>query len=78
MPKSNSAFELNDLLTVLNSAGFRNLLDEHKKSLQKEVNLLLGQLKFTEAYGELCRLNDIDRIIGLIENRVNELKPKEE
>lgn len=78
MPRENSAFELNDLVNVRNSAGFRNLLLEHKRELQKEVNLMVRSQRFTEAYGELCKLDDVDKIMGLVEKRINELQPKKE
>ena len=78
MPKSNNVFELNELLNVANSAGFRNLLRDHKDTLQKEVNLLLAKQEFTKAYGELCKLNDVDKIMNLVINRIAELQPKKE
>jgi hypothetical protein len=78
VPKTNNVFELNELLNVANSAGVRNLLREHKESLQKEVNLLLAKQEFTKAYGELCKLNDVDKIMSLVANRIAELQPKKE
>ncbi len=71
-------FELNDLISVYNSAGFRRLLEVHKAHLQEEVNNLIFDQRSMEAYGVVCRMRDVDKILGLVKNRIDELKPTKE
>ena len=68
-------FELNDLISVYNSVGFRRLLEIHKAHLQEEVNTLILDQRFTEAFGLANRMRDVDKILGLVKNRIDELKP---
>ena len=78
MPKQNSAFELNELFSIQSSSAFRNLLIEHKETLQKQVNSLVREQRYTEAFSALGKFDDVDKIMLLISNRIKELQPKKE
>jgi hypothetical protein len=71
-------FELNDLTSVYTNPSFQHLMKEHRDSLQKEVNILLRAEKFTQAYGELCKMDDVDKILDLVWQRMEKLKSNKE
>jgi hypothetical protein len=78
VPNPTAPFELNELTSIYNSANFRRLLEIHKAHLQEEANNLLFDQRSMEAYGVICRMRDVDKILGLIKQRIDELKPAKE
>jgi hypothetical protein len=78
MPKSPVDFaELSELSTIFNSKGFRQLLLTHKEYLQTQVNMFVREQNIIRAYGNLCKYDDIDKIIELVEKRIVDLKKEE-
>jgi hypothetical protein len=75
MPKTPVDFaELSELSTIFTSRGFRQLLLVHKEYLQKEVNRFVREQSLIQAYGVLCKFDDLEKIMELIEKRIVELK----
>ena len=66
--------ELSELNTIFTSRAFRQLLLTHKEYLQKEVNRFVREQNIIQAYGALCKYDDIEKIMELIEKRITELK----
>jgi len=74
MPK----YELNELTTILNSKPLRRILEEHKKFLQDKVNNCIREENLILAYANLARLDDIDRILKLIEQEITKIQKGDE
>ncbi len=57
---------------------FRNLLEEHKIFLQKEVNVCLKKHQDREAGEALRALEDCDKIMQLVTSKISSLREKKE
>ena len=66
--------EINELNSILGSRALQNLLVGHKEHLQKEVNQAVRDNNIMKAYGNTCRLDDVEKILSLIQLRISELK----
>ena len=65
--------EKEELSIILNSKPFANIIDEHKNHILKDMKEAIRQQNILMAYGELMKLDDIDRIFGLVKLRLTEL-----
>ena len=74
MTEKSAIAELGELQTILHSRIFYLILDEHKKSIQKEVNTFVKEQKWYEAFGAVKRLEDVDKIVFLMNKKMEELK----
>ena len=75
MPKDLQRFtELGDLKIIASSRAFHKFLVERSVYLQKKVNTFVREQKFTEAYGELAKLDDIEKLVLVLNNRIKELE----
>lgn len=70
--------ELSELSSIFTSKAFRQLLERHKEHLQKDVFRFVREQKIVEAYGVVCQYDDIDRVMGLMEKRIVELRKENE
>jgi len=65
---------IGELTSMLMSGTFHNILAEHKSSLQKEVNAFVKKQDLPNAYAALRTMEDVDRIVRLMQTRLDELK----
>jgi hypothetical protein len=49
-------------------------LAEHKQSLQKEVNAFIKKQDLNNAYAALRTMEDVDRVLRLMQTKLDELK----
>jgi hypothetical protein len=71
---NNNTAIIGELTAILHSKSFYILLEEHKKSLQGEVNRYVKSNDMLNAYGALRAMNDVDRILTLMQAKITELK----
>lgn len=76
MRKIDSVQEIGELKSVIDSEAFRNILIKHREHLQKQVNAWVRQQNIVNAFGELSKIDDIDKIFDLIELRIKEIEGK--
>lgn len=74
---SNKIEDLGDLKVILSSRIFRQKLNERKAHLQAKVNEHVRAQQWTEAYGAVCRLDDIDKLWTRIQEWYKELTKEE-
>jgi len=71
--------ELDAWQDIINSESWRvflKLLKTHQDYLQSQVNFFLEKHEDRKAGEELAKLNDCKKIIGLVQNRISELRKK--
>jgi len=66
--------ELSELVSIYESGVFREFLTTRKQFLQSEVNKFVRQKDVTEAFGALSKLEDLDKIMGMLSKRISELR----
>lgn len=66
--------DLGELKTIATSGAFRRFLAERKQYLQGQVNTFVREQKWTEAYGALMRLEDIDKLMSRLQQKIIELE----
>lgn len=74
MADKHTTQEIGELTSLLNSRAFHIVLNEHKHSLQKEVNRFVKEQDMINAYASVKLLEDIDKIVLLMNNRLKELQ----
>lgn len=74
MADKHTTQEIGELTSLLNSRAFHIVLNEHKISLQKEVNRFVKEQDMINAYASVKLLEDIDKIVLLMNNRLKELQ----
>lgn len=70
--KPNVIESLRELKFIAQSRAFNILLNERKEFAQKEVNRFVREKDLIGAYAALAKLDDTDKMIGLIQQRINE------
>lgn len=79
MPERNKIVEISELKTILSSRTLRRILQQSKTYHQGKVNEYVRAQNLISAYGELCKLNYIDKLADLIQSEYEKLtKEKEE
>jgi|GEM_PF-6079252 len=73
-PKNPVESQVKELLDVKQSVPFNILLKQHREYLKKQVLAFVREKKFDEAYGEVCKYDDIDAIFRMIDLRIKQLK----
>lgn len=68
------ASDIGDLTSVVNSSALRRVLGDRKEYLQKEVNRFVREQNLIQAFGALMRLDDIEKMYLVIEDKIAELK----
>ncbi len=53
---------------------FVKLLRQRKDYLQKEVNTKVREQNLIEAYGMLCKFDDIDKTLEIVKDKVESLR----
>ena len=71
---NNNTIIIGELTTILNSKSFYAILEEHKKSLQGEVNRFVRADDMLNAYGALRALDDTDKILMLMRKKITDIK----
>jgi hypothetical protein len=69
--------ELGELSTISVSREWKaylSILKRHKEYLQGEVNKFVRAKDFTEAYGALSKMDDVDKQTELFYKRIEDLK----
>lgn len=77
MAKSDTHREVAELTSILQSKAFRQVLSDRKGYLQKEVNKYVRQQEWTEAFGALSKLDDLDKLMDILTKRTEDLKKEE-
>jgi hypothetical protein len=70
----NKSTQIGELQSILTSRTFYAIVDEHKKSLQKEINAFVEKQDLVNSFGALRAFRDADRLIRLMRNKLEELK----
>lgn len=65
---------IGELTSLLHSGAFYEVLAEHKASLQKEVNRFVKAQDLINAYAALKNLEEADKILLLMQNKLESLK----
>lgn len=73
MHKKDKVIEIGELRTILRSQVLRRILQERKKYYQGKVNEYVRAQKFTEAYGALKALDDIDKFGDIMQTEYEKL-----
>ena len=73
MPNERTVPAIGELMNILQSRAFYEILDEHKASLQAEVNSFVEKQDLVGAYGALRALRDADRILRLTQQKLDKL-----
>jgi hypothetical protein len=77
MPREHDAFEsLTLLVRSKDWIEYVGILHDHKQYLQSKVNEYVKAQDLFKAYGELCKMNDIDNVLGIVEKSVKEIESK--
>jgi len=66
--------EIAELNSIQGSRAYQNLLAKRKAHIQGEVNKAVRDQNLIKAYGELCKLDDINKTFKVIASRVKELE----
>lgn len=74
MPNSDTYRELTELVGVSESEAFKELLNSRKAYLQSEVNKFIRQKEWTDAYGTLCKLDDVDKTMDMLKKRIFDIR----
>lgn len=74
MPGREELYELN---SILNSKPFLSILDEHRRHIIKSLHEAVRDKNIIIAYGEICKLDNTDRILGLVKLRITEIEKGE-
>lgn len=78
MARNDNHREIAELTSVSESRALRNLLSKRKEFLQDQVNSCVRSEKFMEAFGELAKLDDCNKLIDMILLRINTLNKENE
>lgn len=74
MPPYDKIREIGELTALIRSRSLQRVLQERKIYLQIEVNRFVWAKDLISAYGELCKLKDIDKTMQAIEKRLKQMK----
>jgi hypothetical protein len=66
--------DIGELQNIVNSSALRRVLNYRKEFHQKEVNRFVREQNLIQAYGSLCKYDDIDKFLEILQKKVNELK----
>ena len=72
--------ELDNLTLLVNSeqwVEYVKLLKQRKDFLQGEVNRFVREQKLIEAYGELCKFDDINKTLQLVKSKLETLRKEQ-
>ena len=74
---NNLLFELNSWQDIIHSEGWRvfvKLLKTHQDYLQGQVNSFLRKKQYDDAYAFLAKMDDCQKILSLVQNRISEIR----
>lgn len=74
----NKFIDLGELKTIATSGAFKRFLAERKQYLQGQVNTFVEEQKWTEAYGALMRLKDIDKLLKRLQQKISDLEKEQQ
>ena len=66
--------DIGELTAISKSSAFRRMLERRKVYLQNQVNEFVRSQNLIQAYGELCKLDDIDQLLKMIDKTIEDLK----
>jgi len=69
--------EIAELTDILQSKALRQVLSDRKGYLQNEVNKYVRQQEWTEAFGALSKLDDLDKLMDIVTKRAEDLKKED-
>lgn len=78
--EDNALFELDTWKDIVSSDGwklFKDLLDEHRKHLEWQVIISVGNKKFEDASDYCSRASECKKILQLVDGRLAELRKEE-
>ena len=74
MSKFDNHRELSELVYVSESLAFKEVLKERKEYLQGEVNKFVRGQLWTESFGALSKLDDIDKMMKMVNDKIFKLR----
>ena len=74
MPDRERFTMLGDLKIIYKSKAFRAFLIERQRYLQKQVNMYIRQQQYTEAYGELAKYDDLNKLMKRLDEEIKKLE----
>lgn len=77
MANSDNHREIAELTDILQSKALRQVLSDRKGYLQNEVNKYVRQQEWTEAFGALSKLDDLDKLMDIVTKRAEDLKKED-
>ena len=69
--------DLSELNTIVNSPALRRIIAEHQELLQEKINKFVREQNIISAYGELCKLDDSNKLIKTITQKIAQIKEGE-
>lgn len=66
--------DIGELTAIKSSSAFARLLEERKIYLQSQINRFVREQNLIQSYGELCKLEDIDKLMEMVNKTIEELK----
>lgn len=63
-----------ELEAIKGSGVFKSIITEYKDRLQKEANSLIRQQRFTEAFGEVQKIDCLDTLFKHIDNKIEQIE----
>lgn len=73
MHEKDRIVEIGELRSIFTSKTFRRILQERKAHHQIKVNEFIRAKDLISAYGALCKMDDLDKLLDRIEMHLNEL-----
>ena len=71
---SDNYIELGELVSISESKAYRNLIGVRKEYLQDRINHHVKNKEWYEAFGALSKLEDVDKQIDIVNNRILEIR----
>jgi len=66
--------EVTELNAIVSSRAYRRVLEKHALHLQKEANRCIREQKWTEAFANVAKIDDLTQILKMVELELKEAK----
>ncbi|GAF81027.1 unnamed protein product [marine sediment metagenome] len=73
MHQKDKVFQIGELRTIISSQVLRRILSQRKGYLQTRVNMYVREQNLASAYGTLCKLDDVDKFVDIIQAEYEKL-----
>ena len=65
---------ISELKSLLESSVLKDIILERKLTLQAQLNNHLRKQQHEQAYGELCKIDSLDNLMGIIKTKITNLE----